>query len=184
MYNPLIHRRQTRRLNGYDYSKAGVYFITICTQYKQPFFGRIESGILEKTAAAIITQTIWEQIPVQFPFVELDEFVIMPDHIHGIIVIQDHDRVGSRLIAPLPEPDQTTGGFAGNQNPMFHQNLSRIVRWFKGRCSYEIRTNESIVTDVPVFEWQRNYHEHIIRNTDAYERICQYIRDNPKNWNR
>jgi putative transposase len=173
-----IPSSRSRRLYGYDYSLAGAYFITICTKYKQPFFGRIESGILEKTTAAIITQTIWEQIPVQFPFVELDEFVVMPDHIHGIIIIHEtQDPVGTRLIACLQDPNQKPGGFAGNQNPMFHQNLSRIVRWFKGRCTFEIRKSDS------TFEWQSNYHEHIIRNTDAYERICQYIRDNPKNWN-
>jgi REP element-mobilizing transposase RayT len=173
MYQSLIHRRQSRRLNGYDYSKAGAYFITICTADKQPFFGTIKSGELCSTTTAIIAKNVWEQIPIQFPFVELDEFVVMPDHIHGILII--NEPVGARLIAPLQGPDQKTGGFAGHHNPMLHQNLSRIVRWYKGRCTFEIRKTDAS------FEWQRNYHDHIIRNSEAYERICQYIRDNPKN---
>ncbi|WP_300360028.1 transposase [Fluviicola sp.] len=81
-----------------------------------------------------------------------------------------------RLIAPLQVPDKKTGGFAGNHNPMVHLNLSWVIRWFKGRCSFEIRKSNTS------FKWQRNYYDRIIRDTESYERICQYIRDNPENW--
>ncbi len=175
MYDPLMHRRQSMRLNKHDYSKAGAYFITICTKNKHPFLGSIESGILKQTPAAVSIQCIWKQIPGQFPFVELGEFIVMPNHIHGIIIIHEHV-VGARLIAPLRKPNQIPGGFAGNNNPMFNQNLSRIIRWFKGRCSYEIRKSDSS------FEWQRNYYDHIIRDTESFERICKYIRNNPKKY--
>ncbi|WP_343637782.1 transposase [Fluviicola sp.] len=165
-YYPIPSSR-SKRLYGYDYGKAGAYFITICTKNRYPFFGHIESGKLNSTTAAILTQNIWEQIPSQFPFVELDEFVVMPDHIHGIIIIHEpQDPV---------ESEQKTGGFAGHQNPMLHQNLSRIIRWYKGRCTFEIRKSDAS------FTWQSNYHDHIIRDTEAYDRICQYIKDNPKN---
>ncbi|WP_341905521.1 transposase [Fluviicola taffensis] len=178
-----IPSSRSRRLNGYDYSSAGAYFITICTKDRQHYFGTIESGELNPTVAAIIATDIWNQIPIQFPFAELDEFVVMPDHIHGIIIINESQNpvnpVGTRLIACLQdrqESEQQTGGFAGHQNPMFHQNLSRIIRWYKGRCSFEIRKSGAS------FEWQSNYYEHIISDTESFHRICQYIRDNPKNW--
>ena len=175
-----IQNSRSRRLNGHDYSNAGAYFITICTKNRMPFFGTIESGELNQTAPAIIAHDIWNQIPIQFPFAELDEFVIMPDHIHGIIIINGSPNpVGTRLIAclqDLQESEQQTGGFAGYQNPMFHQNLSRIIRWYKGRCAFEIRKSGAL------FEWQFNYYEHIIRDTESFERICKYIRDNPKNY--
>nr|WP_294862403.1 transposase [uncultured Fluviicola sp.] len=89
-----LQSSKSRRLNGHDYSIAGTYFITICTKDKHPFFGTIESGELNPTTAAINTQTIWNQIPIQFPFVELDEFVVMPDHIHGIIIINEQNPTG------------------------------------------------------------------------------------------
>jgi putative transposase len=187
-----IQSSRSRRLNGHDYSTAGAYFITICTKNRYRFFGRIESGVLNPTKVSIIAEEIWKQIPSQFPFVELDQFVVMPDHIHGIIIINETQKPvmplpsgGTRLIAcPQPQgvqkaqesPNHKTGGFAGDFNPMFHQNLARIIRWYKGRCSFEIRKSN------PSFEWQGNYYEHIIRDTEAYHRICDYIRDNPKNW--
>jgi hypothetical protein len=168
MFNYPIHRRKSRRLNGYDYAKEGLYFITICTKNKNRFFGNIEFGVLNKTIDAIIAFDIWKQIPIQFPFVELDEFVVMPDHIHGIVIInQPNESVGARLIAPLRGSKQKTGGFTGDQNPMLHQNLSRIIRWYKGRSTFEIRKLNSC------FEWQRNYHDHIILDNESYELISQ-----------
>jgi REP-associated tyrosine transposase len=74
-----IQSSRSRRLNGHDYSKSGAYFITVCTKNRQPFFGTIESRELNPTPAAIITQNIWNQISIQFPFVKLDEFIVMPD---------------------------------------------------------------------------------------------------------
>lgn len=94
-----IQSSRSRRLNGHDYSTVGAYFITICTKNRQPYFGNIGSGKLNQTAAAIIAHDIWKQIPIQFPFVELDEFVVMPDHIHGIIIINESPNpVGTQVV--------------------------------------------------------------------------------------
>jgi putative transposase len=129
----------------------------------------------------------------------LDQFVVMPNHIHGIIIINKtkldfHSgiHVETQLIASLRESNasnasnsihtKTTitsnnnGGFAGEMNPMFHENISRIIRWYKGRCSFEIR---KITTD---FGWQTRFYDHIIRNDWSYKNIQKYIENNPKNW--
>lgn len=192
-YNPLIHNRQSIRLKGYDYRTSGAYFITLNTENRAPLFGEIKDGEMEMNEAGETIFEFWNQIPVQFPFVDLDAFVVMPDHFHGILIINEStvdvgvrfidsvgerliDSVGERFIAPRQDNESNKGGFSGLMNPMFHQNLSRIIRWFKGRTTFEIRKfNQS-------FKWQRNYYEHIIRDTVAFDNISKYIQDNPKNW--
>lgn len=165
MYNPLIHRRQTRRLNGHDYASAGLYFITIKTKDSKQLFGEITNGIMNLNEAGLIAETCWSSIPKHFPHAAIHEYVIMPDHIHGIIEIV-YNPVGPKNFSALPyfkSPSKTIGS---------------IVRGFKIGVTKFFRQHAEI-HDV----WQSNYHDHIIRDTDAYEHICQYIRDNPKNWN-
>lgn len=122
----------------------------------------------------------------------------MPNHVHGILIIDknadvllngfDGGVVGTRLIvetrliASLPSPTEIPpppgkpGGFARNKNPMFHDNISRIIRWYKGRCSFEMHKSH---VD---FAWQSLFHDHIIRNKSEFERIQDYIANNPNNW--
>lgn len=179
------------RAQWWDYSWNGSYFITICTQSRINYFGGVINEKLELNELGKIAKEIWEEIPNQFPFVKLGEFVIMPNHVHGILTIDKQFVLSSmsetRLIASpqinqpqinhsQPQPNQSKGGFAGEKNPMFHQNISRIIRWYKGRCSFEIR---KIHTD---FQWQSRYHDHIIRNQIAYNNITLYIQNNPINW--
>jgi REP element-mobilizing transposase RayT len=100
----------------------------------------------------------------------------MPNHIHGIIIIE---KTVSGVTVPLhPATQPQTGGFAGSKNPVLNENLSRIVRWYKGRSSFEIRKVN------PVFQWQSRFHDHIIRNDATYRRINDYIETNPANWNK
>lgn len=195
-YNPLIHNRQSIRLKGYDYSRSGAYFITLNTENRAPLFGVIKDGKMELNEAGEEAYKCWLAIPDHYPFIRIHEFIIMPDHIHGILEIinksndystvgaNDYstvgarliESVGARLIAPRQDNESKKGGFSGINNPMFHQNLSRIIRWFKGRTTFEIRKfNQS-------FKWQRNYYERIIRDTAAFDCIAKYIQDNPKNW--
>lgn len=86
-YNPAIHHRRSIRLRGYDYSRAGLYFVTICTQGRRCLFGDIADGTIQCTSAGEMVRTVWEEIPSHYPGVEIDQFVTMPNHIHGIIVI-------------------------------------------------------------------------------------------------
>jgi len=165
MSNPPIHRRKSRRLNGYDYAKEGLYFITIKTENNRKLFGEITNGIMTLNDSGSMAKNCWLAIPEHFPHAAIHDFVIMPDHVHGIIEIVYNPVVGAKNFSPLPDfksPSKTIGS---------------IVRGFKTGVTKWLRQHTDI-NDV----WQRNYHDHIVCDTEAYERICQYIRDNPKNY--
>jgi len=174
------YRITSVRAQWWDYGWNGAYFITICTQNREHFFGEIINKVMQLSAMGQIAHSRWYEIPSHFPSVELGDFVVMLNHIHGILILDKphnsdadaNDTVETRLIASLQGP----GGFAGNKNPMFHNNISRIIRWYKGRCSFEIR---KIHAD---FAWQPRFYDHVIRNYTAYQRISNYIVNNPINW--
>ena len=109
---------------------------------------------------------------INFHLVRLDEFVIMPNHVHGILVIDKPKKTINNVTE-----SKNIGGITGNKNPMLHENLSRVIRWYKGRTTFESR---KIHVD---FGWQAGFHDHIIQTPIAYKRIRRYIRNNPKNWN-
>lgn len=119
-----------------------------------------------------MAEQYWKEIPNHFPFVKLGAFVVMPNHIHGIVIIdkKEHRQNNAGMV------ETKIDGFAGNKNPMLNDNLSRIIRWYKGRCSFEIRKIQ------PGFNWQSRFHEHIIRNDAEYNRIQNYIEANIENW--
>lgn len=214
------YRIPSARLQNWDYGANGAYFITICTDKMKCLFGDVVSNadvsnanvetrliaslrdtIDEKCAMQLnelgkIAHDIWEEIPNKFPFVELGNFVIMPNHMHGILIINKfvetrliasknenvenaigNAHIETRLIASVHDDDKK-GGFSGNNNPMFHENISRIIRWYKGRCSFEMR---KIHAD---FNWQSRFYDHIIRDSRAFDTIQNYIEDNPSKWNK
>ena len=178
------YRIPSARLKEYDYGQNGTYFITICTQNREHFFGEIVDSEIQLNEIGQLAENFWLEIPQHFPFVELGNFVIMPNHTHGILIIDKmdnghHNVVEARLIASLPiqiPQPLKTGGITGIKNPMFHENISRIIRWYKGRCSYEMR---KIHAD---FAWQPRFHDHVIRSTQSFECIQTYIENNPLNW--
>ena len=154
--------------------------MTICTAFRIHFFGEIVTHGLQATQVGLLAEKIWYQIPLQFNFIELGAFVVMPNHVHGILIINDSPAVETRLIASLQgdssSRQQNAGGITGSNNPMLHRNISRVIRWYKGRCKFEIRKI------CPDFRWQARFHDHIIRNEAEYERISYYIRSNPERW--
>jgi putative transposase len=271
------YRIPSARLQNWDYGENGAYFITICIDKMECLFGDVVSNanvetrliaslqdtIDEKCEMQLnelgkIAHDIWEEIPNKFPFVELGNFVIMPNHMHGILIINKfvntrliafknenienangnahvetrliasknenienangnervetrliasknenvenanrnervktrliasknenvenanrNERVETRLIASVHDDDDKKGGFSGNNNPMFHENISRIIRWYKGRCSFEMR---KIHAD---FNWQSRFYDHIIRDSRAFDTIQNYIEENPAKW--
>ena len=191
------YRIPSARWQTWDYGSNGAYFITICTQNRRHFFGEIidstipDESIMHLNDMGEMAEKYWVEIPQYFPFVSLGNFVIMPNHMHGILIIDNPTIVQTRLIASLsdlqsPTPESTsennstpttkTGGITGDKNPMFHENISRIIRWYKGRCSFEIRKTHSD------FGWQSRFYDHIIRNSASYENIQNYISNNPQNW--
>ena len=175
-YSPLpVRNRRSVRLRGYDYSQAGAYFITICTQNRCCLFGTIEEGGMVLNDAGRTAADCWLQIPDHFPNVELDEWVVMPNHIHGLMVIVDSSTVGANNHSPVPDnhsplpaPPRPTGT---------SRTIGSMVRGFKIGVTkwYRQRSDASQI-------WQRNYWEHIIRNEPELNRIRRYIVDNPLQW--
>jgi putative transposase len=170
------YRIESARLKNWDYGSNGAYFVTICTKNREHYFGEIENKKMILSELGKVAYEFWEEIPNHFPFVELGNFVIMPNHLHGILIIDKNAVVQTRLIASQPLITSQPGGITGNHNPMFHDNISRIIRWYKGRCSFETRKTH---TD---FGWQSRFHDHIIRNDSSFNRIQNYIETNPENW--
>ena len=158
---------------GYDYSTAGAYFITAVTAGRECLFGEIESGEMCLSSTGRIVQSCWEQIPTHFPNVGVEAYVIMPNHIHGILLIYiGHTKVGAQHAAPLQQNDIT------KPNPKVEPgSLGAIIRSFKSAVTRQVRQEMS-----PTTIWQRNYYEHIVRNPKDYEKITAYILDNPLNW--
>lgn len=170
-FNPEIHNRQSIRLKGYDYSQPGLYYVTLCCSQRESLFGHIENGIAILNDAGIVAQECWQNIPEHFPNVKLHAYIIMPNHIHGIIEIVYQTKssplpVGANDYSPLQvtfkSPSKTIGS---------------IIRGFKIGVTKWMRQNTNI-HDV----WQRNYYEIIIRDDESYQRITNYIFNNPANW--
>lgn len=101
-YNPDIHHRRSIRLRGYDYSRAGAYFVTICTQNRECMFGKIVGGKMVLNDAGWMVNIVWDEMQNNYPGVETDEFIIMPNHIHGIIVLVGAGPVPALIMAPVP----------------------------------------------------------------------------------
>ena len=173
-YNPNIHRRKSIRLQGYDYSQAGLYFITICTNNRDCLFGQINDSKMILNYGGQVAEKCWSEIPLHFPNVVLHEYIIMPNHLHGMIQlspINAHDTVGVENFQPLHNEKQ-------NQfQKIIPHSIGSSVRGYKIGITKWFREN----TDVHNI-WQRNYYEHIIRNQESYEKISGYIISNPEQW--
>jgi REP element-mobilizing transposase RayT len=168
-FDPIRPRRRSLRLKGYDYSRAGAYFITICAQDRACVFGRIDNQEIIYSPAGLMVLSVWESIPTKFPSVELDAFIIMPNHVHFIIIL-----VGA---APRGRPDL---GQARGPAP----TVPDVVGWFKSLTTAKYRHSVRD-HDWPRFRkrlWQRNYWEHIIRNEKSLNRLRRYIENNPFTW--
>ena len=179
-YDPERDRRRSIRLRGYDYAQPGAYFVTICTQERLCLFGEIVDGKVILNDAGRIATKCWNDIPVHFPQVALDQFVVMPNHVHGILWIVK--TIGAKDVSPDDGKHISPVG-AKNLSPLRSQpagtskTIGSIVRGFKIGVTQWMR-QERNVRDV----WQRNYYEHIIRNETALNRIRQYIVENPARW--
>ncbi|MHC1781452.1 MAG: transposase [Anaerolineaceae bacterium] len=171
---PLLHHRHSIRLPGYDYSQAGVYFITICTYEKEPLFGTVTGGKMVLNEYGLLIESEWKRIPNRFPLLLLGVFMIMPNHTHGIIKFMEKSHVGARQGAEI-NSDNCSFASPLPANP----SLGMVVGAFKStsaRLFNGLRHSPSY----PV--WQRNYYEHIIRDDDSYLQIVEYILSNPASW--
>jgi len=170
------YHRRSIRLAGYDYSWAGAYFVTICAHDRICQFGDIMNGEMRLNDAGRIVERCWREIPAHFPHVELDEFVIMPNHIHGILVITNtlgtnDNIVGATHASPLQQTNRPCGPKS--------RSIAAIVGSFKSAVTKRINEMRGAPGEAV---WQRNYYEHIIRDDESLNRIREYIMTNTIRW--
>ncbi len=171
-----INARKTIRLPNYNYSSPDDYFVTICTKNKQHYFGEIIDNTMYLSKIGLFVRDCWLEIPDHFKYVELDEFAVMPNHIHGIISIIGTTDVGACHGMPLRancEPTINEYKF-GKPQP---NSIPMIINQFKGTITRCCRKN-----NIHDFQWQRNYFERIIRNEHELNKTREYIINNPYNW--
>ncbi len=164
-FDPQKHHRRSIRLQGYDYSQAGAYFVTIVAWQREMLFGDIVDGgdVVLSDFGKIVAEK-WGWLEAQYDYVELGEWIVMPNHFHGILIIHDDGRGGSRP-APTPIKRKPLGGLIGAFKTVSTKEINLL------------RDTEGQVV------WQRNYYEHIIRNEREMDRITRYIESNPLRWN-
>jgi len=172
------YRIASARLPGYDYGKPGWYFVTICSQNRLCYFGEIvDNEMILSTAEKIVAEEIYNTKYIR-DNVKIDAWVIMPNHIHLIVVILDdnnNDNVETHCNASLPPSTSYQNKFGPQKN-----NLSSIIRGFKGVITKRIH----LETNEWKFSWQERFHEHIIKNEKSLYNIRDYVRTNPSKWDK
>lgn len=210
-YNPKIHHRRSIRLKGYDYSQSGLYFITICCQNRAPLFGEIENDEMILNEYGKIAATEWINTESIRDNIRLHEYIIMPNHIHGIIEIIDRkgdcrgesqfaqnkdDCKGESQFAPtaptaptttpFKSPSQTIGSIVrGYKIATIKKIKDHIIRTGEGKSEDskgELQFAPTIIKSLKYKIWQRNYYEHIIRDEKSHQIISEYIITNPQKW--
>jgi len=166
------YRIASARLPQWDYGWNAAYFVTICTHSREHYFGDIINGRTQLSEIGHLANKYWLEIPEHFPFVELDAFVVMPNHVHGILIINkpnDERHVETQNFASLPFESRNKFGPQS-------QNLASIIRGFK------IGVTKNARKILAGFAWQSRFHDHIIRNNKSFNQIQEYIISNPQNW--
>ena len=161
-YDPQRHDRRSLRLRYHDYARGGAYFVTLCTHRRRALFGAVVDGVMNPNGCGLIVRAEWERSEAVRVEVELGEFVVMPDHFHALVLIDD---VGGR-------------GSDGRFRSMA-ASLGSLIAGFKSAVTVRLNRLRGTPGE-PV--WQRNYYEHVVRGEADYRRIEGYIRDNPARW--
>jgi len=158
-----MRERKPNRLKDFDYSRSGYYFVTICTLNQKEWFGEIENGQTIPNTYGKIAQSLWEEIPVHFERIEVDEFTVMPNHIHGIVIVERN--VGNAYMRSLQDRTKMV--------------LPKIVQQYKATVTRDIdRFRRGLC-----FKWQKSFYDHVVRNETELFRIREYIQNNPLKWN-
>ena len=162
------HCRRSIRLKDYDYSQEGAYFITVCSRNKETLFGGVTEGKMQLNGYGKVVNDFWGNIPLHFPSVDTDVFVVMPNHVHGIILINNV----CRGVVTSPAMGEVT-------SPLRKISLGQLVAFYK----YQTTKLINQIRDTPgVTVWQRNYYDHVIRNDEDLNEIREYILTNPLKW--
>ncbi|PSB02232.1 transposase [Merismopedia glauca] len=153
-YNPDFHHRRSHRLQGYDYSSCGAYFMTIRSHNRECIFGEISEGEMQLNELGKIARSHWQQLSQRYQNLQIDESIVMPNHLHGIIILLESssDR---------------------------RKSISEIIRGFK---TFSTRQINGIRHQYGIPVWQRNYYDRIIRSEEELNNVREYILKNPQNW--
>ena len=168
-FDPKIHHRRSIRLKGYDYTQNGAYYITIVTYQRQHLFGEVVNDEMQLNELGKIAYDEWFKTAELRPYVELfeDDFVVMPNHVHGIIRIENDDKIGNGNIEKFGKP--------------VAHSIPTIVRAYKSAVTYSIN---KLQNQRGAVLWQPNYYEHVIRNEQDCQAKHDYILSNPMNWDK
>ncbi len=179
-----IFERRSTRLKEYDYSQPGYYFVTICTQKKQSLFGEISNNSMKLNELGKMVEAIWKQLPDRFPTIQLDEFVMMPNHMHAVIVLAAALNVGAPLAGALNSKDDFIQKSIHGAGARPAPTLGDVIGAFKSITSvaYIHGIEQQKWPALTKKIWQRNYYDHIIRNEEELLVKRQYILNNPKAW--
>jgi len=173
VFDPVHHHRRSIRLKGYDYSQAGSYFITICTQNRVHRFGEIVDGEMKLNEAGLMVNVFCKNTERHFENIKFDLYTTMPNHFHAIIT------VGAGSPRPMNNNGAMNNNGQGNPAHTPPPTIGNIMGYFK----YQTTKHINLINKSPGRKlWQRNYWEHIIRNENEYQRIFQYILNNPRKW--
>lgn len=186
-YNPEKHNRRSTRLEGYDYSSPGFYFVTICIHNRVCLFGEINDGKMTLNEWGRIARDQWQNTESVRDNVKLDAFVIMPNHVHGIVQITDPDNnsgagnVGAYCNTPQRNNTTTQDNNPNHQSELRSPSntLGAIVRGYKSAVTTRINKKNNTPGQKV---WQRNYHDRIIRDKQSLQQIRHYIINNPAQW--
>jgi len=181
-YDPNRHHRRSIRLKGYDYTRAGAYFVTIVCQDRTCLFGKVVDGMMQLNDASRMVQTVRDEIPEYYPGVDVDASIIMPNHMHGIVVL--FDPVGAGRRNRPDDRDHTRPAHPQGDAPTKVLSLPDVVHRFKMLTTkrYTDGVKQMGWQQYNRRVWQRNYYEHIVRSEESLERIRNYILGNPALW--
>lgn len=157
-----MRERKINRMKGYDYKTPGYYYVTICTKDRKEWFGKIIERKMVLNDIGRLAQKYWIEIRKHNPQITIDEYIVMPNHIHGILILTHQDNVGDADLRPLQK----------RQNML----LSTVIHGFKSSITRELKRKNI------EFSWQRSFYDHIIRTEHSLKKIREYIRWNPLKW--
>lgn len=171
------YRVESTRLPNRDYAANGGYFVTICTRDRARFFGNVMTDEMHLSQIGQVAQQFWAEIPKHFEDVHIDAYVIMPNHVHGIVVIDRPPNVETRHVASLQQPTTQPIDQFNKFGPLKRGSLQAIIHAYKSSVTRWCRKNGQ-----EHFSWQERFYEHIIRQDGSLDRIREYIINNPAKW--
>ena len=167
-----MKKRKSTRLKGYDYSQSGYYFVAICTKDRKEWFGRVDGDEMHLSEFGEIARNFWAEITGHFKYVGLDEFSVMPNHVHGILIIEDN------LVGNAYMRSQEGNAFMHSLQDRTKMLLPKVIQQYKASVTRKINALKDGVN----FGWQKSFYDHVIRNDKSLDNLRQYITNNPLKW--